>query len=340
METLNELLLQMCAEAGLASARVLDAVLVGNTAMHHLAAGLPVEQLGHAPFSPATTGPLTIPAQKLGLKLRSHSRCLFPAGDCRVCRFRSYRHVIGHRCTAITLAILSPWISGLTRKSAWSQMEKPFVVPVPPGPPSKALTSMKACAPLPGAIERARWSTGSIQWQTIEDRPPVGICGSGILDVVAALQDGHLVKPTGALLDRQISEVILVPAEQSGVDHDLVVTRKDIHEIQLAKSAIRSGLETLLEQAKLSSNDLAEFIVAGAFGTYLDIRSAVRVGMFPPLPLDRFKQVGNAAGVGAKQMLISVDKRREAEEISRQIGYVELTTQTPFYRPVHAKSYS
>ena len=111
---------------------------------------------------------------------------------------------------------------------------------------------------------------------------------------------------------------------------DLLVTRKDIHEIQLAKSAIRSGLESLLEQAGLFSADLDEVIVAGAFGTYLDVRSAIRVGMFPPLPLDRFRQVGNAAGVGAKQMLISVEKRRQAEEIAGKIGYIELTTHSNF----------
>jgi uncharacterized 2Fe-2S/4Fe-4S cluster protein (DUF4445 family) len=144
--------------------------------------------------------------------------------------------------------------------------------------------------------------------------------------VVAALQDGSLVKPTGALKTGSGSDYVLVPAAQSGLGRDLMVTRRDVHEIQLAKSAIRAGLETLLEQAGLSSADLDEFIVAGAFGTYLDLRSAVRVGMFPPLPLERFKQVGNAAGVGAKQMLISVDKRREAEKIASQIGYVELTT--------------
>ncbi|MFA5873839.1 MAG: ASKHA domain-containing protein, partial [Anaerolineales bacterium] len=101
-------------------------------------------------------------------------------------------------------------------------------------------------------------------------------------------------------------------------------------EIQLAKSAIRVGVEILLQNAGLTYADLDEFIVAGAFGTYLDLRSAVRTGMFPPLPLECFRQVGNAAGVGAKQMLVSVDKRREAEMIAGQIGYVELTSQAAF----------
>ena len=180
----------------------------------------------------------------------------------------------------------------------------------------------------PGAIERARWSDGKILWQTIANLPPVGICGSGILDVVAALQDGRLVKSTGVMTSG--SGLVLVPASQTGLGRDLLVTRKDVHEIQLAKSAIRVGVEILLKNAGLTYADLDEFIVAGAFGTYLDLRSAVRTGMFPPLPLERFRQVGNAAGVGAKQMLVSLDKRREAEQIAVQIGYVELTSQPAF----------
>jgi uncharacterized 2Fe-2S/4Fe-4S cluster protein (DUF4445 family) len=182
----------------------------------------------------------------------------------------------------------------------------------------------------PGAIERARWSDWKILWQTIENLPPVGICGSGILDVVAALLDGGLVKPTGVMKTGSGSELVLVPAAQTGVSRNLVVTRKDVHEIQLAKSAIRVGVEILLQNAGLTYADLDKFIVAGAFGTYLDLRSAMRIGMFPPLPMDRFRQVGNAAGVGAKQMLVSADKRREAEQIAGQIGYVELTSQTAF----------
>jgi len=182
----------------------------------------------------------------------------------------------------------------------------------------------------PGAIERARWSDGKVLWQSIEGQPPVGICGSGILDIVASLLDGDLLRPTGALKIDTGSEYELVTVSQTGHGHAVVVTRKDIHEIQLAKSAIRSGIEVLLQNAGLGYEAIEEFIVAGAFGTYLDLRSAIRIGMFPPLPLDRFQQVGNAAGVGAKQMLLSTDQRREAEEIASRIQYIELTAQGGF----------
>jgi uncharacterized 2Fe-2S/4Fe-4S cluster protein (DUF4445 family) len=329
MDTLNRLLAELCAEAHVSPNSVLDAVLVGNTTMHHLFAGLPVVQLGHAPFTPAHTRPLTIPARILGLNLSPGAKAYLPP--------------------VIAGYVGSDHIAMLLATEAWKSLRNIIALDIgtnteislvangivnccscASGPAFEGAHIREGMRAAPGAIERALWSSGKILWQSIGNLPPVGICGSGILDVVAALQDGGLVKPTGVLKTINGSELVLVPAVQTGLGRDLVVTRKDVHEIQLAKSAIRVGVEILLQNAGLTYADLDEFIVAGAFGTYLDLRSAVRTGMFPPLPLQRYRQVGNAAGVGAKQMLVSVDKRREAETIAGQIGYVELTSQAAF----------
>ena len=123
---------------------------------------------------------------------------------------------------------------------------------------------------------------------------------------------------------------MLVPAEKTGHGRDVLVNRKDVNEIQLAKGAIRTGVEILLNDAGIADQDLDQFIIAGAFGTYLDLESAIRIGMFPDIPRDRFKQVGNAAGAGARQMLLAQECRRMAENIARQIDYVELTTHPQF----------
>ena len=117
------------------------------------------------------------------------------------------------------------------------------------------------------------------------------------------------VRPRG----RQ-AEFILAEAEETGHGREIMVTRKDVNEIQLAKGAIRAGIEILLQEAGIPAEAIEEFIIAGAFGTYLDLGSALRVGMFPSIPLERFHQVGNAAGVGAKEMLISLDRRQEAAQ--------------------------
>jgi len=329
VETLNKLLAEMCAEAHVSTNSILDSVFVGNTTMHHLFAGLPVEQLGHAPFTPAITLPLTIPARELGLDLGPEAKAYVPpviAG------------YVGADHIAMLLAT-DVWKSprnlialdiGTNTEISLVANGKVTCCSCASGPAFEGAHIHAGMRAAPGAIERARWSDGKILWQSIGNLPPVGICGSGILDVVAALQDGRLVKPTGVFIKGAGSELVLVPAAQTGLNRDLVITRKDVHEIQLAKSAIRVGVEILLQNAGLTYSNLDEFIVAGAFGTYLDLRSAVRTGMFPPLPLELFRQVGNAAGVGAKQMLVSVDKRREAETIAGQIGYVELTTQAAF----------
>jgi uncharacterized 2Fe-2S/4Fe-4S cluster protein (DUF4445 family) len=121
-----------------------------------------------------------------------------------------------------------------------------------------------------------------------------------------------------------------VPAERAGHGHEIIVNRQDVNEIQLAKGAIRAGIEVLLAEAGLVADQIEEFIIAGAFGTYLDIDSAVRVGMFPALPTGRYHQVGNAAGAGARQMLVSVQRRRLAAELVRRVEYIELTVHPRF----------
>jgi len=335
VDTLNELLQGMCSEAHISTGSLLDAVLVGNTVMHHLFTGLPVEQLGHSPFSPATTRSLTIPADDLGLNLAPGSNLYLPPV---VAGYVGADHIS-------MLLATGAWKSphnlialdiGTNTEISLVANGKVTCCSCASGPAFEGAHIHEGMRAAPGAIERVRWSEGTFLWQSIDNQPPVGICGSGILDVIAALQDGKLIKQTGVLITGLTAEIVLVPAAETGLGRDLVVTRKDVHEIQLAKSAIRSGVETLLEKAGLTYSDLDEFIVAGAFGTYLDLHSAVRVGMFPPLPIERFQQVGNAAGVGAKQMLLSVDKRAEAENLASRIGYVELTEE-PAFTPMFIK---
>jgi uncharacterized 2Fe-2S/4Fe-4S cluster protein (DUF4445 family) len=126
------------------------------------------------------------------------------------------------------------------------------------------------------------------------------------------------------------AEFVLTPARFSGHGHDVTITRSDVNEIQLAKSAIRVGIDVLLAECGIGADAIDEFIVAGAFGTYLDLNSAIRIGMFPALPRERFQQVGNAAGTGARQMLVSAQRRRLAQDLARRDRYIELTTYSDF----------
>ncbi|MCS7011168.1 MAG: ASKHA domain-containing protein [Anaerolineales bacterium] len=326
MKALNDLLEQMCAEAHILPERVLDAVLVGNTAMHHLALGLPVEQLGHVPFAPVTTEPLTLPAASLGLTLGPGAQVYFPpviagyVGSDHLALLLTIDQMDCSTCLALDI--------GTNTEIALLAGGRILCCSCASGPAFEGAHIQEGMRAAPGAVERVRWSEGKFLWQTIGNQPPVGLCGSGILDAVAALLDAGLVRTNGQLLCGD--EVTLIPAAQSGVGRNLVVTRRDIHEIQLAKAAVRSGVETLLRHAGLAAAELGRLIVAGAFGTYLDVRSAMRVGMFPSLPMEKVHQVGNAAGIGAKQMLLSVTKRRQAERLAQQLGYIELATDKGF----------
>ncbi|MFW6116042.1 MAG: ASKHA domain-containing protein, partial [Chloroflexota bacterium] len=119
----------------------------------------------------------------------------------------------------------------------------------------------------------------------------------------------------------------------------ITITQHDVRELQLAKSAIRAGIQALLEDQELGQDEIDQVIIAGAFGTYVDVASAVTIGMLPPLPLDRFRQVGNAAGMGAKLALISQSKRRDAETIARSVDYIELATAPGFMDTFAETSY-
>jgi uncharacterized 2Fe-2S/4Fe-4S cluster protein (DUF4445 family) len=183
----------------------------------------------------------------------------------------------------------------------------------------------------PGAIERVRIRGAEVSTYTIGRLPPVGICGSGIVDAVAEMRAADAIDHRGNFRAGQ-SEFLLVPASETGHRRDITVTRGDINEIQLAKAAIRAGIDVLLHEAECEPADLEEVVVAGAFGSYLDLSSAVRMGLLPTVPLERFRQVGNAAGAGARQMVLSAKSRRAAQAIARRVEYLELATHPAFHR--------
>jgi uncharacterized 2Fe-2S/4Fe-4S cluster protein (DUF4445 family) len=189
-----------------------------------------------------------------------------------------------------------------------------------------------------GAIERLRIEKDTIQYLTIDEAPPVGICGSGILDAMAQLYLVGIINKDGRMTDNhprirtrnKQREFVLVSKEERGGHPAIVITQPDVRELQLAKAAIRTGIEVLLETNGCSAEDIKQVIIAGAFGSYIDVTSAITIGMLPSLPLNCFRQVGNAAGMGAKLALISLSQRAEAQAIASRVNYVELASTPNF----------
>jgi len=161
--------------------------------------------------------------------------------------------------------------------------------------------------------------------------------------VVAQLRMNDIVERSGKMIEhplvrKQDGKMEFVLAERQDLD-DITLSQKDVRELQLAKAAIRLGIQALVEAEGLTENDLEQVIIAGAFGTFIDVESAITIRMLPDLPLDRFKQVGNAAGTGARLALISQAEREKADEIARRDDYIELAKIPNFNRKYAEATY-
>lgn len=337
VEAINDMLAELHNQTSTSSEQVVEAVVVGNTAMHHLFAGLPVRQLGEAPYVPAVADPMDIPASEIGLALAPGAYIHLPPN---IAGYVGADHVVMLLATDVwdsARTVLALDI-GTNTEISLATGGRLLSCSCASGPAFEGAHIHDGMRAAPGAIERVQIVDGEVRVHTIGSQPAVGICGSGILDAIAEMVAAGVMDSRGKLqkdnpLVREedgVVEFLLIPAESAGHERDVIVTQKDVSEVQLAKGAIRAGIEILLEAAGVAHDEIEEFIVAGAFGTYLDIRSAVRVGMFPALPVDRFRQVGNAAGTGARQMLISAERRQATAEIIRRVEYVELTTHPNF----------
>lgn len=338
VDAINDAVAEFCEELGLNIDQLVDVVAVGNTAIHHLFSGLPVEQLGSSPYVPVVSAPLEFATSEIRLKAAPGARVYMPAN---IAGYVGADHV---SALLASYAYASPHTSllvdiGTNTEVSLVHEGQIYSCSCASGPAFEGAHIHDGMRAAPGAIDRLRIRNGKVALTTIGNAPPVGICGSGILNAVSELLNAGIVNENGIMVagtndrlrkqGRQM-EFILVPEEETGHGQEILVTRKDVNEIQLAKGAIRAGIELLLKEANIPADEVDDFIVAGAFGTYLDLKSAVRVGMFPNLPLERFQQIGNAAGVGAKEMLVSSERRAEAARIVHGINYIELTTHKDF----------
>jgi uncharacterized 2Fe-2S/4Fe-4S cluster protein (DUF4445 family) len=336
VEALNEAMAEICTGCQQDTSQIVNIVLVGNTAMHHLFLGLPVRQLGRAPYVPAVSSALEIKARDLGLAAASGAYVhLLP----NIAGYVGADHVAmllatGMQTkTGVALAI----DIGTNTEICLADHGTLTSLSTASGPAFEGAYIKYGMRAADGAIERFQIIDGKIKYQTIENTPAIGLCGSGILDVLAQLLLNGVVNRQGRMGDHLLvrgdgkeREFVIVPG--SGNGNEVTFTQKDVEQLQLAKGAIRTGIEVLLSRNKLSKDDIAEIILAGAFGTYLDVSSAIAIGMLPDIPREKIHQVGNAAGMGAKLALISEQKREEAKEMARKVNYIELAGDPSFMR--------
>ncbi len=332
----NGLARDLCAQSGHHPEEIVETVVVGNTAMHHLFAGLPVRQLGLAPYLAVVSEALDLKAREVGLEMAPGGYVhLLP----NIAGFVGADHVAMILSTGIGEAegtVLGLDI-GTNTEVVLRANGRLVACSTASGPAFEGAHIKDGMRAAEGAIERLRIVDSEVEYQTIGGAPPVGLCGSGVLDAVAQLRLSGIVDEKGNMghhprvrRTEHGPEFVLVTGEEGGNQREVVISRGDVGEIQLAKGAIRAGINILLDEAGLSEQDVDQVIIAGAFGTYIDVSSAMAIGMFPSLPLERFNQVGNAAGMGAKLVLVSKEQRARAAEIARQVQYIELTNDKRF----------
>ncbi|MGQ9500756.1 MAG: ASKHA domain-containing protein [Anaerolineae bacterium] len=329
VEGLNQLIEALCNAAGTDPRHILEGVIVGNTAMHHLLLCLPTRYLARSPFIPAVVGDLEVKARDIGLLLAPGAHVYIPP---------NIAGYVGADHVAVLIATARAWSEGTTLViDIGTNTEISLITPAgtitslscASGPAFEGYHIQHGIRATSGAIERVQLVSEHVFYQTIHGAPPVGICGSGILDAIAQLRLAGVLGENGTFradshprLRRIDNQWHFVLAEQDG--RTITVTQQDVREIQLAKAAIQTGIEVLFQENGVTAEQVTRVLIAGAFGSYIDIANAVAIGMLPDLPLERFAQIGNAAGVGARQLLLSESLRQRARALQRRVRFIEL----------------
>ena len=330
-------------------------VFAGNTTMLHLLAGLPAAAIARAPFIPVSRRAMTVQAALLGLPLASDAVCqLLP----------SISGYVGADITAGILACglhhLPPGQNallldiGTNGEIVLAGKHGMIACSTAAGPAFEGANILCGMGGVQGAIDSVACQDGDLVYTTVgesngngsgkDNGPsirPLGICGSGLVAAAAVLLSCGLIDETGRITDEPDSlpaglqrrlvqyqgqaAILLVPQEISATGHPIIITQKDIRELQNAKAAIAAGISLLIQQAGLQPDQIDRTYIAGGFGNYLDGAHAFRIGLLPPELRGSTRAAGNTAGMGAILCLLDQAALAEAESIARSVSYYELS---------------
>ena len=344
----NDLIGQACADAGVKRNRIYKVVVVGNTCMHHLFLGIDPTSVGRAPYTPVISHAYSCAAREAGLRANAEAGLfLLPL-------------VAGFVGADTVAMILSTGIHdseelravvdiGTNAEVVMGGRDRLVACSSPAGPALEGGQIRDGMRAAMGAIDRVRLGD-DIELHTIGEAPPLGICGSGLIDAAAALLDAGILAPSGRLPAAPerpmpaslrariregpdgVTEFVLAWAKDSGTGKDIVLSQLDIRQLQLAKAAILSGLEALGQVMGVGEEGVAELMLAGGFGNYLNLDSARRIGMIPDLPPERVRYVANAAGLGAQMALVSEAARERAGALARRVEHISLADHPDFQK--------
>ncbi|MBM4274528.1 MAG: DUF4445 domain-containing protein [Deltaproteobacteria bacterium] len=346
LNALNGIIREAGQKARVPGKRIFEICVVGNTTMHHLLLGLRPLSLTHFPYTPVIREALELPAPELGLAIHPEGRLYLPPLIAGFMGSDTIGVVLAtrmHRRQAINLAI----DFGTNGEVVLGNRERLVAASCAAGPAFEGSQIRYGMTGASGAIDAvALDAQGQVQLHTIDDYPPLGICGSGLVDAVAEIRKAGAMDRNGRLLSRKEmasgtlarhitklggqSAFLLYGGQNRG--RKIYLTQKDVRELQLAKSALRAGINILMAEMGIQDKNIAQVFLAGAFGNYVKPESAMGIGLIPAFHRPRIKPVGNAAGMGAQMALLSVKARREAEAIAQKVEYLELAKHPDFQK--------
>ena len=347
IDGLNRLIDELCRQADIKHASIYEATVVGNTTMTHLLLRLDVTHIARAPFVAALRHGVVADPGELHLAINRRGRvyvCPNIAGFVGADTVGVILATGLHSSDRLRLAM----DIGTNGELVLGTAERLLVASTAAGPAfegARIRYGMRASA---GAIDRLDITDGELKVHTIGEQPPVGLCGTGLIEAVSACLASGVIDATGRL--RPAAEVgklspalaarvvqtngepafALVTAREARGGHPILLTQKDVREVQLAKAAMFAGTQVLLAELGARPADLQEVLLAGAFGNFIRPDRAQRVGLLPDVPLERVRFVGNAAGTGARMLLLNRRLRDTAEEISLGVEHVELSGRPDF----------
>jgi uncharacterized 2Fe-2S/4Fe-4S cluster protein (DUF4445 family) len=354
IECIGSLIDELCKETDIKPWDICEVVAVGNTTMNHLFLKFPVKQLGQAPYKAYSVEAHDRDAAHLNLNMN-------PSGN--VHTVENVAGFIGSDTVAAVLAMGMDTTDQMTLvvdigtngELVLGTRDKMYAASCAAGPAFEGARISCGSRAVEGAIERVILVDNDIHLEVIGSCAPRSICGSGLIDAVAVLlnlglidSSGRFVNPdrikkglakklSGRLVQHDRQRAFVLADNQNNKNEPVILTQQDVRETQLAKGALRAGLQLLQEKAQVTDKDIERIMLAGAFGNYIRPESALRIGLLPDVGIERIQFVGNAAIVGARMVLVSTRCRQLCSKLVEKIEYVE-TAGDPRFRTIFAEA--
>lgn len=346
VSAMNRIAEELCSNVQVSAENIYKATVVGNTCMTHILLGIDVASLGQSPYEPTVCKNVQVQASKLGLMF---------CPEAIVHVLPNVAGFVGSDLVAVMLS--AQWEQdGRTRlavdigtngEMALMHKGRTYVCSAAAGPAFEGAGISCGMRGAPGAVDAVTIGD-DVKLSVIDGRRPIGICGSGLLDAAAQMLDAGIIDETGkmlspgdadflhvALRERLVTgesgvEFVLATKQESGNGKPISITAKDIRCLQLAKGSIHAAIQTMIKEAGATDDDLSEILLAGAFGNYIGVGSAIRIGLIPAIDINKVNSIGNAAGVGAKLALLSEVEMEIARQLASSAKHIELAASSDY----------